>query len=81
LSVADALRHPQVEARGMVVPLPHPTAGPIRVTGVPVRLSETPGQVRSAPPRLGEHTRRTLAELCGLDDAALDALTDEGVIR
>jgi formyl-CoA transferase/CoA:oxalate CoA-transferase len=81
LSVADALRHPQVEARKMVVPLEHPTAGPIRVTGVPVRLSETPGQVRSAPPRLGEHTRRTLAELCGLDDAALDALTDEGVIR
>ena len=81
LTVADALCHPQVEARGMVVPLAHPTAGPIRVTGVPVRLSETPGQVRTAPPRLGEHTRSALADLLGLDGAALDALTKEGVIR
>lgn len=81
LSVAEALAHPQVAAREMVVPLEHPTAGPIRVTGVPVRLSETPGRVRTPPPRIGEHTRRALSELLGLDAAALDGLTKDGVIR
>jgi crotonobetainyl-CoA:carnitine CoA-transferase CaiB-like acyl-CoA transferase len=79
-TVADALAHPQVLARDMVVPLDHPTAGPIKVTGVPVRLSETPGRVRTPPPRLGEHTRALLGELAGLDGAALDRLTRSGVI-
>ena len=65
----------------MVVPLSHPSAGDIRVTGVPVKLSETPGAVRRAAPRLGEHTRATLHELLSLEDAELDELTKAGVIR
>jgi crotonobetainyl-CoA:carnitine CoA-transferase CaiB-like acyl-CoA transferase len=81
LDVAQALAHPQVQARGMVVGLEHPSAGPIRVTGVPVQLSETPGAVRRPPPRLGEHTRGVLSELCGLDGAALDDLVRAGVLR
>jgi crotonobetainyl-CoA:carnitine CoA-transferase CaiB-like acyl-CoA transferase len=81
LNVAEALAHPQVRARGMVVPLAHPTAGDIRVTGVPVRLSDTPGAVRTAPPRLGEHTRAVLTEVLGLDGAAIDALVEEGAAK
>ncbi|MDB4964501.1 MAG: Formyl-CoA transferase [Myxococcales bacterium] len=81
LDVAQALAHPQVRARGMVVPLEHPSAGPIRVTGVPVRLSETPGAVRTPPPRLGEHTRAVLAEVLGLDGASVDALVEEGAAK
>lgn len=65
LSLDQVLTHPQVLARDMVVPLDHPTAGPIRVTGVPIRLSETPGSVRTPPPRLGEHTDAVLRELLG----------------
>ena len=80
LNVAEALAHPQVKARDMVVPLTHPTAGEIRVTGVPVKLSETPGAVRTPPPRLGEHTRTVLAEVLGLDDAQLDRLMEEGAL-
>jgi crotonobetainyl-CoA:carnitine CoA-transferase CaiB-like acyl-CoA transferase len=78
LDVGQALAHPQVQARGMVVPLQHATAGDIRVTGVPVRLSDTPGAVRTAPPRLGEHTRGVLREVLSLDDAAIDRLVEEG---
>ncbi|HEX8952883.1 MAG TPA: CoA transferase, partial [Polyangia bacterium] len=81
LNVAQALAHPQVRARGMVVPLEHPAAGAIRVTGVPVRLSDTPGAVRTPPPRLGEHTRAVLAEVLGLDAAAVDALVGEGAAK
>ena len=79
-SVAEALAHPQVKARDMVVALDHPTAGPIRVTGVPVRLSDTPGSVRTPPPRLGEHTRKLLQELCGVEAEELERLTKAGVI-
>jgi len=81
LNVAEALAHPQVQARGMVVPLSHPAAGDIRVTGVPVRLSDTPGAVRTPPPRLGEHTRAVLAEVLGLDATAVDALVAEGAAK
>jgi crotonobetainyl-CoA:carnitine CoA-transferase CaiB-like acyl-CoA transferase len=81
LDVGQALSHPQVLAREMVVPLVHPTAGDVRVTGVPVKLSETPGAVRRPAPRLGEHTRSTLRELLQLGDAELDTLTKEGVLR
>jgi len=81
LDVAQALAHPQVHARDMVVPLDHPSAGPIRVTGVPVRLSETPGTVRTPPPRLGEHTRAVLGEVLGLDPAAVDALVLQGAAK
>jgi formyl-CoA transferase/CoA:oxalate CoA-transferase len=79
-SVAQALAHPQLAARGMVVPLAHPTAGPIRVTGVPARLSETPGSVRTPPPRLGEHTRAALSDLLGLSADLLDELERAGAI-
>jgi crotonobetainyl-CoA:carnitine CoA-transferase CaiB-like acyl-CoA transferase len=80
LSVAEALAHPQVQARDMVVPLHHEKAGPIRVTGVPVRLSETPGSVRTAAPMLGEHTRGVLADVLGLDAAAIAELVKDGVL-
>jgi formyl-CoA transferase/CoA:oxalate CoA-transferase len=80
LDVGQALNHPQVLARGMVTTVEHPTAGPLKVTGVPVRLSETPGAVRTPPPRLGEQTNAALGELLGLDGAALESLRKSGVI-
>jgi formyl-CoA transferase/CoA:oxalate CoA-transferase len=79
-TVSQALAHPQALARGMVAALEHPRAGPIRVTGVPVRLSEQPGSVRTPPPMLGEHTRVALAELLELSDGDLAGLARQGVI-
>jgi formyl-CoA transferase/CoA:oxalate CoA-transferase len=58
----------------------HPTVGAVRVTGVPVKLSATPGAVRSAPPLLGQHTRAVLGEL-GYDQPRVDALAAAGVVR
>ena len=80
LGVDQALAHPQVLARNMVVCVAHPTAGDIRVTGVPVHLSETPGDVRTAPPTLGQHTDSVLAELLGLDAAELTRLRTAKVV-
>ena len=80
LNVDQALQQEVVAARDMVVPLDHPSAGPIRVTGVPVRLSEAPGSVRLPPPRLGEHTDAILREALNLSDATLTELRQAGVI-
>lgn len=60
----------------MVVDVDH-HAGPLRVTGVPVRLSATPGDVRLAPPGLGQHTADVLAEL-GLDDDLIGRVAGGG---
>jgi len=59
-SAGDMLQDEHVLAREMVVEQDHPTAGKIRVVGVPVKLSETPGKVRTPAPLLGEHTEEVL---------------------
>jgi crotonobetainyl-CoA:carnitine CoA-transferase CaiB-like acyl-CoA transferase len=59
---AEVFADPQVLHNEMVVETDH-ASGPLRVTGVPVKLSATPGAVRRPPPALGEHTAEVLAEL------------------
>ncbi len=75
----EVMTDPQVQARDMVVEVEHPRAGRVRVTGVPVKLSATPGAVRTPPPALGEHTHAVLREL-GVGDEEIAALRTEGVI-
>jgi len=74
-TVTEALADPQVAARGMIVPLDHATAGPIRVLGTPLKLSETPAGVRTPPPALGQHTVQILRDDVGLSDAEIRDLT------
>ena len=78
--VGEVLADPHLEAREMVRSLEHAVAGAIRVTGVPVRLSDTPGDVRTPPPLLGEHTREILARDAGLSAAVIDELVASGVV-
>ncbi len=78
--VATALAHPQLAARGMIASLEHPVAGEIRVLGVPARLSETPGEVRTPPPLLGEHTRVLLERVLELPAGEIDQLIGSGVV-
>jgi crotonobetainyl-CoA:carnitine CoA-transferase CaiB-like acyl-CoA transferase len=67
-SVAEALADPQLQAREMLVRAMHATGGDLTLLGVPIKLSETPGGVRTAPPTLGQHTKAVLEEL-GLSGA------------
>ena len=78
-TVPEALADPQTLARGMVVDLPHPVIPDFRTIGTPVKLSDTPGVPRTAPPALGEHTERVLAEL-GYGPEQFARLRDEGAI-
>jgi len=80
-SVDEVLADPQIAARLMVETIDHPTVGAMRMLGLPVKLSETPGRVRRPPPRLGEHTRQVLAGDLGLDVARVAALEARGVVR
>ena len=76
----DVSEHPQCDVREMFPLIGHPVAGRHRVTGTPVKLSETPGHPSLPAPLLGQHTRATLKELFGLDDAALDDLSARRVL-
>ena len=73
-SVTEALQDPQLAARDMIVPIAHATAGTIRVLGNPLKMSDTPPEIRSAPPALGQHTDEILRNDAGLDDEAIASL-------
>jgi crotonobetainyl-CoA:carnitine CoA-transferase CaiB-like acyl-CoA transferase len=75
----EALADPHTLARGMVVDLVHPGAGPIKALGVPVKLSETPGAADRPAPLVGQHTGEILTEL-GYGDEERQKLRKDGVI-
>ena len=79
-NLAQVVEHPQVKARGSIVEIEHPRAGKLRVVGVPVRLSATPGSVRAPAPALGEHTATVLREMLGLGAGEIDALRAAGAL-
>ena len=62
-SIAEALSHPQVGPRQILLTQPHPQIGPIETLAPVVRLSRTPADVTLPPPGLGEHTDEVLAGL------------------
>ncbi|HEY7499129.1 MAG TPA: CoA transferase [Vicinamibacterales bacterium] len=72
--LGDVFDDPQLSARQMVETIDHATLGAIRVLGVPIKLSETPGSVRTAPPTLGQHSDQILRTLAGLTDEEIARL-------
>ncbi len=78
-NLAEVVDHPQVKARGVLVEMEHPRAGSVKMVGVPMRLSKTPGSVRTASPGIGEHNDEVLKEVLGLTQARIDALRKDGV--
>lgn len=72
--------HPQAKHRDMVVEIEHPTAGTIKLAGIPYLMSETPPSVRRYPPLLGEHTEEVLGDQLGYDAAAIQQFRQNGVI-
>lgn len=77
--VAEVLADPHLHAREMIATLEHPTVGPTRVMGTPIKLSDTPGAVRTPPPLLGQHTAAVLEEL-GYDREMIASLKAAGAI-
>jgi crotonobetainyl-CoA:carnitine CoA-transferase CaiB-like acyl-CoA transferase len=78
-TVGEILEDPHIRAREMVAELTHPEYGPLRVLGIPVKLSETPGVVENAPPKFGEHNNEVLKSL-GYGESEIAALTGGGAV-
>ena len=79
-NLAQVVEHPQVKARGSLVEFDHPQAGRVRAVGTPVRLSKTPGAMRTPAPLHGQHTHEVLREVLGMNADELAALDAAGVI-
>jgi crotonobetainyl-CoA:carnitine CoA-transferase CaiB-like acyl-CoA transferase len=79
-TIDQVVNHPQVKARGMIVESQHPVAGPVKIVGVPVQLSETPGHVREPAPLLGQHTDEVLRHYLDMDEAEIASLRQAGAI-
>jgi crotonobetainyl-CoA:carnitine CoA-transferase CaiB-like acyl-CoA transferase len=78
--LGELFADPQVAARDMVAEIEHRTIGPLRMLGVPIKLSDTPGAVRTAPPTLGEHTDAVLRSDLGLTPEVIARLREQRVI-
>lgn len=78
-NVGQIVTEEQVAAREMVVEMNVPGAGPIRMAGLPLKFSETPGAVELPPPRLGEHTEEVLRRI-GYSAEQIEALAVRGAI-
>lgn len=76
LNIKEAIEHPHIQAREMMVHCEHPTAGEQYFQGCVIKLSETPGSVETPSPLLGQHN----AEVFGLTEEELKNLSAEGVI-
>jgi crotonobetainyl-CoA:carnitine CoA-transferase CaiB-like acyl-CoA transferase len=79
-SLEETFSDPHVLHRKMLVEVPHPKAGRIRQIGVPIKFSETPGEVLAPAPEIGEHTEEILNGL-GYNQKSIERLRKEGVIR
>jgi crotonobetainyl-CoA:carnitine CoA-transferase CaiB-like acyl-CoA transferase len=78
-SIDKVVADEQVLLRDMVVETEHPTAGKIKMAGLPIKLSSTPGALRTPPPLLGEHSRSVLRQ-AGFAATEIESLLDAGVI-
>jgi crotonobetainyl-CoA:carnitine CoA-transferase CaiB-like acyl-CoA transferase len=79
-SVGEALNDPHTLAREMVRSVRHPTAGELKMVGIPFRLNGTPAAIRRAPPLLGQHTEEVLGKELGMSAARIAQLRAEKVI-
>jgi formyl-CoA transferase len=79
-NVAEMVADPQVQAREMFVELQHATYGPVKITGTPLKLSETPGTVERLAPLPGEHNETIFVGLLGHSPDELARWQEAGVV-
>jgi crotonobetainyl-CoA:carnitine CoA-transferase CaiB-like acyl-CoA transferase len=79
-NVAEMVADPQIQAREMFVELEHPIYGPVKITGTPLKLSETPGRVERLAPLPGEHNGEIFVGLLGHSSQDLARWQEQGVI-
>lgn len=79
-NIRDISEDPHIRHRRMLVDVEQPGLGKVRISGSPIRLSETPGEVYAPAPRLGEHTEEVLKRILHYSSDEIETLRKEGVI-
>ncbi len=79
-NIAEVASDPQVLHREMVVEVEHAKTGALKMMGIPVKLSDTPGAIRLPPPLLGEHTGGILRDILEKSEGEVAALKEKGVV-
>jgi CoA:oxalate CoA-transferase len=79
-NIEQVAADPQMAAREMIVEVPHPRLGKMKVVSTPIRLSRTPAKPERASPQLGEHTEQVLRDFLGMSPDQIDTLRDEGIV-
>jgi formyl-CoA transferase len=79
-NLKEVFENEQVIARNVLLNVPHPTVGNMKLVASPMKLSKTPTEVRMAPPTLGQHTEEILHDRLKLNDQAIHELRDKGII-
>jgi len=80
LSVGEAINHPQIKAREMMVEIDHPVLGKVPIVNSPFRLKYTKAGLKGLPPEIGEHNEEVLSELLEYPQEDILKLEEEGVI-
>ncbi|MEE9911579.1 MAG: CoA transferase [Deltaproteobacteria bacterium] len=79
-TIDQVMNDPQVAARQMIVDVEHPIAGILKLAGIPIKMSLTPGEVHAPAPLLGQHTEEVLSGFLGLTKQQIDGLRERKVI-
>lgn len=77
--VGEVLESENTKAREMMVEVEDPARGKMKLLGIPVKLSNTPGDIRLTPPLLGQHTEEVLKEL-GYSEEEVKELKSKGIV-
>ncbi len=79
LDTVELLNNEHMKQRGMIVTINHPARGELTMPGCPVKLEDSPVEVKPAP-LLGQHTNEVLSELLGMNAQQVESLRREGVV-
>lgn len=79
-TIDQVLVNPQVKARDMIVDVEHPVAGIMKLPGIPIKMSLTPGQIENPAPTLGQHTEQVLSRFAGLTQEQVSELRRRGIL-
>jgi len=80
LTYEELCAHPQVEANDIIYSTNHPVRGPIKMVGIPVKMTKTPGSPKGPAPLLGQDTEEILSGL-GYSSDEIAAMEKEGIIK
>jgi len=79
-TITEVVEDPQVKARDMVVDVDHPGSGSVPLPGIVIKMSKTPGQIKTPAPKVGEHNEEVFSQLLGLSMEEMSTLKEKGAM-